>query len=182
MWLPEMTRNPISTPSDKLSLNFCWPERSEEKLPAYRGFGTPTHFQEQVGWGTWLASIPPKSQAKARCAQRQAQGLPSTLVESEVAVPPSEASASAEEQPKAETSVAVSPVITQEPVGWTATSGSTPISVDIRDVFNLTSDEESDDDMEPPILEPVIENLGSHTSTPDFGSKSPLLVKTSPKD
>jgi len=112
--------------------------------------------------------------AKVRGAQRQAQDIPSTSVESHVPAPPSEASAEPEEQPKAETSVAVSPVIKQEPVGWTAKSGSTPISGDIRDVFNLTSDEESDDEMDPPILEPVIENLGSHTSTPDLASKSPF--------
>ena len=45
--------------------------------------------------------------------------------------------------PSAEASVAVS----QERVGWTR-SGSTPISGNIRDIFNLTSDEESDGEME----------------------------------
>ena len=132
-------------------------------------------LKEVIPPEVWASIPPPYSQAKARGAQRQPQDLPSTSVESHVPAPPSEASDSAEEQPKAETSVAVSPVIKQEPVGWTARSGSTPISGDIRDVFNLTSDEESDDEMDPPILEPVIENLGSHSSTPDLASESPLL-------
>ena len=29
-------------------------ERWKEKFPAYRGSVVPTHFQKQVGWGTWL--------------------------------------------------------------------------------------------------------------------------------
>ena len=40
--------------------------------------------------------------------------------------------------PSAEASVEVS----QETVGWTSRSGSTPVSRNIRDIFNLTSDEE----------------------------------------
>ena len=119
-------------------------------------------------------------------AQRPPQGLVIASVESEVPAPPSEASDEVTaELPKAEASVAVSPAIKEEPDGSTCRSGSTPISGDIRDIFNLTSDEESSDEMEAPsyrpILEPVIENLGSHIDTADLASVYSFLVST-PKD
>ena len=119
------------------------------------------------------ASIPPRY-SQAGGAQRWPQGLVIASVESEVPAPPFEASTEAEaELPKTEAPVAVSPVIKQEPVGWTRWNGSTPICEDPRDIFDVTSDEESDDE-----IEPVIENLGSQ----DLASKSPLLVSTSPQD
>jgi len=186
---PSQYQHHLSTQhyADELMVYLKWPEdgrsywsckicdySAPSKWPIINHVGSKHMLlKEVVPPEVWASIPPPYSQAKARGAQLQAQDLPSTSVE--VPAPPSEASASAEEQPKAETSVAVSPVIKQEPVGWTARSGSAPISGDIRDVFNLTSDEESDDEMEPPILEPVIENLGSHTSTPDLASESPLL-------
>ena len=115
-------------------------------------------------------------------AQQWSESLIIASVESEVPVPPSEASAEVE-LPKAEASVAVSPAgIKQEPVGWTC-----KMSGDIRDLFDVTSDEESDDETKDvtysPILEPVIENLGSHNiDSGGSASQSPLLVSTSPKD
>ena len=54
MSLPEMLTNPISTPLSISDLHFFVLEGRKEKIPAYRGTGAPTHFQEQVGWGTWL--------------------------------------------------------------------------------------------------------------------------------
>ena len=130
-------------------------------------------------------SIPPPSR-QVGGTQRPPQGLVIASVESEVPAPPSEASDEvAAELPKAEASVAVSPAIKEEPDGSTCRSGSTPISGDIRDIFNLTSDEESSDEMEAPsyrpILEPVIENLGSHIDTADLASVYSFLVST-PKD
>jgi len=194
---PSQYQHHLSTQhyADELMVYLKWPEdgrsywsckicdySAPSKWPIINHVGSKHMLlKEVVPPEVWASIPPPYSQAKARGAQRQAQDLPSTSVESHVPAPPS-SSAEAEEQPEAETSVAVSPVIKQEPVGWTVRSGSTSISGDIRDVFNLTSDEESDDEMEPPILEPVIENLGSHTSTPDLASESPLLVSTSPKD
>ena len=130
------------------------------------------------------ASIPPPSRQTGG-TQRPAQGLVLASVESEVPAPPPEASAEvAAELPKAEASAAVSPAVKEEP--WTCRSVSTSISGDIRDIFNLTSDEESDNEMEAPsylpILEPVIENLGSHIDTADLTLQSPLLISTTPKD
>merc|ERR1712032_1463995 len=187
---PSQYQHHLSTQhyADELMVYLKWPEdgrsywscsvcdyAAPSKWPIINHVGSKHMLlKEVVPHEVWTSIPPPYSQAKARGAQRQAQDLPSTSVESHVPAPPS-SSAEAEEQPEAETSVAVSPVIKQEPVGWTVRSGSTSISGDIRDVFNLTSDEESDDEMEPPILEPVIENLGSHTSTPDLASESPLL-------
>ena len=58
MSLPEMMTNPISTPLSISDLHFFMLEGRKEKLPAYRGTVAPTHFQEQVGWGTWLVQQP----------------------------------------------------------------------------------------------------------------------------
>ena len=180
---------------------------SSGRWPVIAHLGSNRHslLKEVVPPEVW-ASIPPPSR-QVGGSQRPPQGLVIASAESEVPASPSEASAEAEaELPKAEASAAVSPVIKEEPVEWTCRSGSTPISGDIRDIFNLTSDEESDEEMETPsyrpilepVLEPVIENLGSHIdtvlypllheihsfhkNTADLASQSPLLVSTSPKD
>ena len=54
MSLPEMLTNPISTPLPISDLHFFVLEGRKEKIPAYRGTGAPTHFQEQVSRRTWL--------------------------------------------------------------------------------------------------------------------------------
>ena len=95
-------------------------------------------LKEVVPPEVW-ASISPRcsSQATAGGGQSQPQGLVSTSVDSELPVLESEASIADSD----------------EPVGWSVCrSGSTPNSGDIQDIFNLTSDEESDAE---------IENLGN---------------------
>ena len=55
MGIPEMmTKYPISSPFPMSTLNFFLLEVWKEKLPAYRGTGFPTYFQEQVSRRTWL--------------------------------------------------------------------------------------------------------------------------------
>ena len=50
MWLPEMTRNPISTPSDKLSLNFFGQKGRKKNYPPIGGLEPqPTSKSKWVG-------------------------------------------------------------------------------------------------------------------------------------
>ena len=48
---------PIMCPSCQLQWIFFSGSASELKIPLLKGFVPPTHFQKQVGWWNWLASV-----------------------------------------------------------------------------------------------------------------------------
>ena len=48
---------PIMCPTWQLQWIFFSGSASELKIPLLKGFVPPTHFQKQVGWWNWLASV-----------------------------------------------------------------------------------------------------------------------------